>query len=410
MSNGSFVEPLYQQAFTESLSGGTSVRIPVSSTPQKLDNAYVSRIVTTSSSISSMFTAATSIIDFNLNPSGVNINTSCYCVINVSSGATACAVMPTYLWFNYIEVQIDGSTIAQVYPVDSMWQYLSLNTEEYVRSTQNLMGYTGAGQAFTPYVQAANTSFEYIVNLNNLTPYLTSGILNDAVRSSLRLRFHVAPISQILSSTANVGAALTCSNFQIIQGGIALDGSALLRSRLNYQAAMHIFPCTVTQQRILNPGALTANIASGRITINSSQGLFSGIQTQVVDLSGITVDDLMSPEALNSLSFFDAGGSNINFEDTRSRLLNLNASTFPLSICFYPNASTRNAFYVPFSTHFRSSLMNLGSSGAFRFLGSEQVQITPAASLTNAQITLFMYQVAQISLDQNGVLVFSVRS
>lgn len=412
MSNGAFnAEPIYQQSYKETVSGsGQSVRIPVTSEPQRLDSAYISRIVTTQSSISTMFGSAPTIIDFSFTPSGIDVSTSLYCSFVVTAGATGVALMPTYMWFSFIECEIDGNNVSTIYDVDSMYQYLVLNTDEYVQSTQNLVGYTGAGQAFTPYTIGATATVELIMPLNNLTPFLTSGILNGAIRSSLKLRFHMKPISEILSSTANGNASLVCSQFQIINGGIALDGSALLKSRLNFQSSNHIYPCTVTQKRILNPGALSAGISSGRLTINSSQGLYSGVQALVYDLSGITVDDLLQPERLRTLTFYDASGSTINFENSFSRLLQLNAQTFPLAGTYLPNASTRYGFYVPFATHFRSSLQNLYSAGALRMLGSEQVEITPNASLTNAQIVLHLYQVAQVALDTNGVLVFAVRS
>lgn len=404
----SYATPSYSGSFKETIEGGASVRIPTDADAQRLDSTYISRIFSTSSSIGSCFGTSPVQIDFVITPSSLNVFTQLYLSMTVvNNSGKAVTLLPTQLWFDYTELQISGQTVAQFYPRDMFMNWLALNPAEKIQVQQPYVAYGSYGTSFTPVTLGTGASAEYILPLDSLC-FLTSGVLNDAMRSEIRLRFHQSVLANCIPS-GQTGISLAMSNMQLFGGGISLAPDSLALARRNWAAATHVFPCVNSQVKTINLGSTTAGVLSGYEVLNAAQGLYSGVQVSVQDLSTYTPQAQLTPADLSQVSFYDIGQSAINFEQTAVELNYLQGQTFPLSEANKVGASTIGYYYVPFSTHFRSSLAQICNHGCRRLLGNESVRIATASSLTNAQATLYLYQLCQYVIDRNGSVTFVVR-
>lgn len=409
--SGIYSTPSYSGSFRETVEGGTSVRIPTDAASSRLDSTYISRIFNTSNAISSCFGTAQNQVDFVISPSDLNVFTQLYLSMTVTNNAgKAVSLLPTFFWFDYIELMISGQTVIQMYPRDMFAQWINVNPSEKVITQGPYVGYTTLGAAYTAVSLGTGATVEYILPLD-YTSFLTSGVLNDAMRSEIRLRFHQSALTNCVPSGQGLtgGVSLTMSQMQLFGGGIKLADASLAVARKNWAAATHIFPVVNSQTKTINLGATSAGVLSGYNVLNAAQGLYSGIQVSVQDLDTYVAEDQLTPDSLTEIKLYDIGQAQINMESTRIELNYLQAQTFPLSLATDADASTEGYYFIPFSTHFRSSLIQLCNNGARRLLSNESIRIATASSLTNAQATLYLYQLAQFVIDRNGSVSFLIR-
>lgn len=406
--SGFYATPTYSGAFRETLEGGAAVRIPTDADAQRLDNTYISRIFSTSSSVGSCFGTAPVQIDFVITPSAVNVFTNMYLSMQViNNSGKAASLLPTFLWFDYIELMISGQTVEQYYPTDMFQTWLAVNPSQKVQVQGPYVGYTSYAAAFTPVSLGTGATQEYILPLDSLS-FLTAGVLNDAMRSEIRLRFHQSVLSNCIPS-GQTNISLEMGNMQLFGCGLSLAPETLATARRNWASAAHVFPGVNSQVKTINLGATSAGVLSGYQVLNAAQGLYSGLQVSVLDLNGYTPQARLDPADLSEVKLYDIGQSQINMESSAVELNYLQGNTFPLSETNLVGASTYGFYYIPFSTHFRSSLIQLCNVGCRRLLGNESIRIATVSSLTNAQATLYLYQLCQFVVSANGSVSFVIR-
>jgi len=370
---------------------------------------YKTLQVNTTDSYPGLFKSTPQYIDFNFpcgpSSNALNYLNSAYIMIPFTNGdgTNAMKLLPTPFWFSTMSLMINDQPVINYYPQGCMWGNNAVRSPAAATTRNEFEAVTTTAAAYSVYSLAAGATKNFVIPLDNLT-FLDKGVLLQGIKSKISIRINFLPGSLILDSTSVAAyTSISVGTVQMICHGQKLAESIYQTALLQSQSVTTVIPIMQSYLKQVVAGPVTGGFASSSIIFNA-QLLAAGMLFYVTE-SGAVKEAAIQPADLDFLTLYDASGQIYNLGETDADLIRMSLTTlFPNTNVLLDASWLSKYYYMSFCKEAIPSIEGRIIHGMKYFEGTEKVQITPTASLTNGIINILQFSPMKTIISPEGIV------
>lgn len=322
-------------------------------------------------------------------------------------------VMPTPFFVNSVEILCNNQTMESV-ESSEIWtetaQWLSDQELALQRTPYNISSTGGVASSFNLASEAATSTKTWYLNLNSnffvrLQPYLKAFNVD---KWSIKLNLATSITSSVkkTGTATNSTCVATLDGLRLIATEHVLSRAEEAREMANHARGIQ-YSGLIRTKFTSAPYATMSNTVDTSVQLTSLTAASAGVVYYVRKNVEANSDKLLGFE-LSTLGLRDGGNTELIITLPGRVWERGQSSQVPVSSVMI-NSSPSNKYLLSNCSKFQSVLESGRFQGAFPFTGLEQVQIRPAAALTDVRVVAVSYDHCLLNV-QNGRCALNKRA